>query len=111
MSHYRQICPHGQLVGQCRCPSPEKVTEIVPCPFPEHEAQEIRINPDGTIPYVGESSDFQVQTGDIARADQVDRATEFMKQVSPIKHEPLATLVAREWAEKLIAEGWRLTDG
>lgn len=29
--HERQVCKHGVLVSQCRCPGP-KVDTVVPCP-------------------------------------------------------------------------------
>jgi len=35
--HFRKVCPHGQVVEQCRCPGP-KADMTVPCPFPEHES-------------------------------------------------------------------------
>jgi len=33
--HNRDVCPHGRVVSQCRCPGP-KADRTVPCPFPEH---------------------------------------------------------------------------
>lgn len=30
--HQKQLCKHGIVVSQCRCPNPHKVTVEVPCP-------------------------------------------------------------------------------
>lgn len=35
--------------------------------------------------------------------DQYDRLVALIKEVSPIKHEPLATIVAEEWANEKFA--------
>lgn len=32
MSHYVQKCKHGVVMAQCRCPAPDKVEVLVPCP-------------------------------------------------------------------------------
>ena len=30
--HFREMCEHGTVVAQCRCPSPDKQKILVPCP-------------------------------------------------------------------------------
>ena len=32
MSHFVDRCQHGVVVAQCRCPAPDKVERLVPCP-------------------------------------------------------------------------------
>lgn len=34
MSHYIDRCEHGTVLGQCRCPSPDKTQRTSPCPGP-----------------------------------------------------------------------------
>lgn len=45
-THQRLVCPHGQLISQCRCPEarmdrvvrPSRMDRVVrPCPFPAHD--------------------------------------------------------------------------
>ena len=44
-NHFRNICPHSFVLGQCRCPSPTKMDHVVPCPvegsyfYDKHESQ------------------------------------------------------------------------
>jgi len=33
VSHFRQVCEHGKVVTQCRCPGPKPDQVIRPCPF------------------------------------------------------------------------------
>lgn len=35
MAHYIEKCKHGKVVGQCRCPSKDKVERLVDCVDPE----------------------------------------------------------------------------
>lgn len=30
-THFQEVCEHGTVVAQCRCPGPKSV-KIVPCP-------------------------------------------------------------------------------
>lgn len=39
MSHYINKCEHGQVMGQCRCPSNNKYVRIVPC---DHETGDLQ---------------------------------------------------------------------
>lgn len=32
VTHFKQVCPHGTIVSQCRCPSVAKFQEVVACP-------------------------------------------------------------------------------
>lgn len=34
--HFRNECKHGAVIAQCRCPGPQSVVVVDPCPFPEH---------------------------------------------------------------------------
>lgn len=47
MSHKREICPHGQVVGSCRCAGP-KDTFVVPCPVPGRHADRPVVHAVGT---------------------------------------------------------------
>lgn len=29
--HFKQVCKHGTLQGQCRCPAPDKAERLVAC--------------------------------------------------------------------------------
>lgn len=35
MIHFKRVCKHGQVLGQCRCPSPTKHTTVVACDHPD----------------------------------------------------------------------------
>lgn len=39
--HLREVCVHGQVIRQCRCPEPRTEKVVTPCPFegqPGHES-------------------------------------------------------------------------
>lgn len=39
--HIREVCEHGQVISQCRCPGPRTDRVVRPCPFPEHAKAEL----------------------------------------------------------------------
>lgn len=112
MTHHVNKCKHGVMLGQCRCASPNKVAILVQCPESHHYWSE----DDHPVIYTGTygqpvllvAKSTSVTSG-IVDTEAADRyaAISFMRRVSPITHEPLATAVAEEWADKLLADGWR----
>lgn len=121
MTHFINVCAHGIVLGQCRCLAGNKSRVLVECPTYHHdmtmlpvvyegsigrEARPISaVNPDAPIPYAGEGSQFQVDLDPAKSADH-DALVALIKRISPIKHEPLATYVAEEWAAEFEKEGW-----
>lgn len=79
--HFVKKCKHGFVLSQCRCTSPNKTVIIMSCP--EDHA-----------------------SWDTGSGTDMEEAIAFMRRVIPIQHEPLATAVAEEWANKLLSEGW-----
>lgn len=92
--HFRNVCKHGDTVSQCRCPGP-KTEVLVECPPGHGEA--IPLPPEA----IGASIVFVSDTD-----TDLDALIALIKRISPIKHEPLATSVAEEWAAEFIKEGW-----
>lgn len=94
-NHFKNVCKHGKTMGQCRCSSPGKTITLVECSG-HSDLAIIWVEPVGTV-LIGSAPE---------PPSDLESAIAFMRRVSPVTHEPLATLVAEEWAEKLIAEGW-----
>ena len=45
MSHHIIVCQHGQIHGQCRCPSSQKEVRRVTCTIVGHQGLEPEVNP------------------------------------------------------------------
>lgn len=96
MSHHVNKCKHGVQLGQCRCAAPNKEVRLVMCP-PSHQDWPETEHP---VKYTG-------TYGMVAVESEPDREAlvRLIKRIFPIKHDPLATVVAEEWADEFLEEG------
>jgi hypothetical protein len=103
--HFRKVCIHGKNRGQCRCPDPNKRVILDEC-FASCAKETLPVIYTGTI---GGTAVAAGPAGTVlppmASADH-DALIALIKRISPIKHEPLASAVAEEWAAEFEKDGW-----
>lgn len=111
--HVVHVCKHGTKIGECRCPAPNKTAILDECPSSHSswtEEDHPALYSDGTGRFgkpVLLLTKPDAVVGGVVSTDRV-KLVALIKRISPIKHEPLATLAAEEWADEFQREGWHL---
>lgn len=79
--HFKNVCKHGEVFGQCRCPAPDKTVNVVECP-PDHEEKyksEEKKMPEMTAEWTlasvvaAAAHAAQVEVSDIDKDDQYEK--------------------------------------
>lgn len=105
--HYVTVCKHGIQVSQCRCAASNKSTLLGVCPTGHAQWTE-KDHPSIYSDGIGRVGRPVIPLTKTDPADERASLVALIKRISPIKHEPLATIVANEWADEFQREGWHL---